>query len=375
MTTDSKECQFCCSPIPIKAAKCKFCMEWQDEVGPNVCESPSEEPVGFSDRFPELRKLFQWKIVEWMPLHYTVSVLLFGVLIFAAIQFLWYRLDEDNIYLLSFLVFTLQMMFSWSGLIWIYNVIKDNYPSYVAISSQSREDAERTIVEHHERMFSPTRCILVGVIAGVVACAGDHMVGLPFNTVEARVIYAVFEFINMFFAGAGIYSMLMYALFVHKMSSDAAGSSPRMRGSECIVNIGKVHLRTCIIGIGPLCLGIIARLFGEFSWELRILMWYGSFAIVIILYIYWPMLNIHRLMKRDIERQMSLIQRKLQETLIDIRTSQSVRSIVRLSELRRLEKSISKESTWPFDPKNVSAVFSAVGFPILLMIIDKLWSF
>jgi len=372
---DSKECQFCYSQIPEKATKCKFCMEWQEDAVSTETEVSSEKSVEFSDRFPTLRKLFQLRIVEKIPLHYAVSVLIFGVIIFATIQFLWYRLEEDNVYLLSFLTYTLQMMVSWSGLIWIYNVINDNYFSYIQISALPNDKAEKEFIKHHNKIFNYTKCILVGVFVGAASVVGEYMVGTPFVTLQARIIYSVFAFVNMFFAGAGLYSMLTYAIFVHDISASSKETSSQINRNDCIANIGKVHLKTCVIGIAPLCLGVLAKMFGDWSWELRVILWYSSFAVVIILYIYWPMLNIHFLMKQDVERQTSLIQRKLRETLIDVKTNQSVRSIISLNELKELEKSILSESTWPFDPKNISAIFSAIGFPILLMLFEKFWPF
>lgn len=372
---ETKECQFCCSQIPAKASKCKFCTEWQEEDRQDDVQDSSMPFLDFIDRFPGASKPFQLKLVEKLPLHYIVSVIIICALIFASIQFSWYRLDEDRVYLLSFLAFTIQMTISWAGLIWIYRIISDNYPSFIRISSLNRENAESKYISHHGKIFSNGYSILVGVIVGGAAAAGDHMVGTPFVSTEARVIFAIFEFVNMFFAGSAVYSMLMYAIFVQKISGQTEKDSLRLEKSEAVVSIGKIHLRTCILAIVPLFLGVIAKLFGDWSWEIRVVLWYSSFAIAIIVYIYWPMLNIHRLMQEDIERQTNLIQKKLQDTLVEINTNQSVRSVIRLNELRELERSVSNESTWPFDPKSISAVFFAIVFPILLMIVDKIWSF
>ncbi len=375
MSTNTKECQFCCSQIPEKATKCKYCMEWQEEENNNISESSSRNDLYISDSQKVLRKPFQLKIIENIPFHYVVSVFIICVLLFGVVQFFWYRLDENKIYLLSFLTFAVQMMISWAGLIWIYKIINNNYASYIQISPESKENASNMYIKHNNRIFNNTNSILVGIVVGAVASAGDYMVGTPFVTFQAKMVFAVFEFINMFFAGAAIYSMLMYALFVHKISEEVNESSLRLDCSDSISRIGKIHLKTSILAIVPLFLGVIAKLFGNWSWELMIILWYGSFALAIVVYIYWPMLNIHRIMKKDLERQTTLIQKKLQETLIDINTSQSVRSVVRLNELRELEKSIMNEPTWPFDPKSISAAFFAIVFPILLMIIDKIWSF
>ena len=54
----------------------------------------------------------------------------------------WYKLDEDTIYLLSFLSFSIQLVISWSCLIWIFNVINKNYDYFIKISSLTQEETK-----------------------------------------------------------------------------------------------------------------------------------------------------------------------------------------------------------------------------------------
>jgi hypothetical protein len=127
-----KECKYCLSEIPIKASKCKFCLEWQAEIESKI----TVDKVNVSKKIltvneVELKRPFQFLLVKKLPFPYYVSVFIIGAIFFALIQFSWYKLDEDKIYLLSFLAFTIQLIITWSCLIWIYNVINENHDFFI----------------------------------------------------------------------------------------------------------------------------------------------------------------------------------------------------------------------------------------------------
>ncbi|MBN1184155.1 MAG: hypothetical protein JXB49_17825 [Bacteroidales bacterium] len=372
---EKKKCQFCLSDIPKDARKCLHCLEWQEEQHA-ILPSPvmQNSYLNFLIRFPNAKKAFQLSLVEKIPFHYGVSILIIGVICFVLMQLSWYNYNEDGIYLVSFLLFTLQMIISWAGLIWVYRMISKNYIYFIKLSSLDQASSEQNFIKHHDRIFHKWYSLLFGILVGLIAAAGDYIVGTPFKTEEAKLIFAGFEFLNMFFAGAAIYSMLMFALFIHQISSYTVDKAISLDKNNTINNIGSIHLRTSILAIVPLFFGVIAKLFGSWSWDTLIIIWYVSFSIAIIIYIYWPMMNIHRLMKGDLESQLRLIQNKIQKTLIEINHNPSSINFSRLNEYRALEKSISGENTWPFDTKSLAAAFFAIIFPIILIIIDKFWN-
>lgn len=369
-----KKCKYCLSDIPQKAEKCRFCMEWQDETNPTEQYKYIEEPTEFSIKFPNVKMPFQLNIIKKIPLHYVVSILVFCALIFAVIQISWYNLNEEKIYLLSFLTFTVQMIISWAGLIWVFNIINSNYSSFIQISSLEQSLAEKKLYKFHCLIFHKRNSIIAGITIGLIASLGDYFVGAPFKSFDAKIIFACFEFLNMFLAGAAIYSMLMFAIFLRKISFNPSKNKLHLDKNNAIMNVGAIHLKTSILAIVPLFLGVIAKLFGTWDWNLLIIIWYVSFAVIIIVYIYWPMIHIHKLLQHDIETQINIIQKKSQILLTDISQNPSSRNFRKLNELRELERSISSQNTWPFDTKSLSVAFFAIIFPILLIVVEKIWN-
>jgi hypothetical protein len=370
---ETKECQFCLSQIPEKAQKCKNCLEWQTVVETAV-ESTNELPqIEFEKKFPNAQKPFQLLIVEKLSFYNAVSVLIFTAIIFFIIQVAWIYLKEENIYLISLLVFILQLAIIWYGLIWIYKLISRNYLSFIKLSSLPTVEAEEEFLKAHTKIFKNRNAILVGALVGLIAGIGDFMIGTPFNTMEAKYLYFALEFLNMFFAGAAIYSVVQFAIYLYKMTSYPINTKLNIERSNAISDIGRIHLKSTVLAIVPLFLGVVYKLIGVWNWDVLIIAWYVVFAVIIVIYIYWPMVNIHDLMKRDINYQVSLIQDGIENQLLEINHNPSSRNFLKLNELRDLEDSISSQNTWPFDMKSLSAAFIAIIFPILLILFDKVF--
>ena len=114
--------------------------------------------------------------------------------------------------------------------------------------------------------------------------------------------------------------------FIYSISSASELSELDLNKRNSIDLIGSIHLKTSIIAIVPFFLGVIAKFIGDWSWEILIVLWYASFAVLIIFYIYWPMVNVHKLMKSDVENQVSIVQTKIQKLLKEINFNPSSRN-------------------------------------------------
>jgi hypothetical protein len=363
---ETKECQFCISKIPIDARKCKFCLEWQDDLDKSIENETIAQNTSTSTS--NLRKPFQFKLVENIPIHYSVSVLIFCTLIFASVQISWYILNENRIYLLSFLAFSIQMYFSWFGLIWVYKIFNDKIG---IISSLYPKNAKYLKIENN--IFNNKLSLIAGLITGITASIGDWIIGTPFKTIEGKIVFFIFELINMSFAGAAIFSMLTFAFFIYTVSLNEKEIVSKLKNTNNLMELGSLHLKTSLLAIFPLILGVIAKLIGDWSWGTPVLIWYSSFAILIMIYIYLPLVNVRAMIKMDIQKQVNTLQSKILLINQEIKYKPNLRKYIELNELRSLEKSILNQNTWPFEPKNISAIFFAIIVPIILMIVNKIW--
>lgn len=367
-----KRCCFCQSEIPENAVKCRYCLEWQEDSD-YLKRNNRDRKIPLKFEFYG-KKPFQLKIVEKIPLHYAVSIVILGVISFMSLQFMWYNLNENEIYLFSFLIFHIQFVVSWAGLIWFYKIVNENSFLFGNFYRSTNDDQFIGISKLYNKIFYNRFCIFVGIILGLTASIGDFVLNPPFFSFEAKLGFLFFEFVNMFFAGCALYSLLIFAVFIYRVTLNADIACMQNVGfSKGIKDIGEMHLKISGLAIIPLILGIMAKLFGDWEWSTAVIVWYVLFALVIIVYIYWPMLNIHKLMKKEVEQQALSVEMKIQNILLLIDRNPSSKNFRVLNELRQLEKLNSSQRTWPFDTKSISAAFIAIIFPILLMIVDKIW--
>jgi len=372
ISPSEKECQYCMSLIPSEAKKCRFCMEWQEEdelnVKKNQVEKSSYDPINYQKIITSIHS----KIISKLPFNDFVNIFILVIFFFLYFQAIWLYHDEEKIYLVSIGLFSVQMLIVWYGLIWLFNLIGSHQTSFIEVSTNESVN-KINFPYHFRRIFNNKNAILVGILFGAAASIGDFYVGTPFKTETAKMSFAIFEFINMTLAGAGIYSILVFSVFIKRLKLKKNNQGVTLASNEHIFKIGKLHLRTSIIAIVPFAIGLIAKLVGDWEWNLLIYIWYGVFAIIIIIYLFLPLTHIHDLMLTDKENHINQLNSRIQELIVDINKVPSNRNFSRLFQLQELEKTINKQSTWPFDFKSISAAFIAVILPIALMILDKIF--
>jgi hypothetical protein len=368
-------CPFCFSEIPESARKCRFCLEWLEDEHNQIKPAVEDEAtiVGPLSNLT-FKEPFQKTILKKLPFHYLVSVLIIASLLFFSIQLLMRRLGEKEVYLISFGAYAVQMVFSWAGLIWINSVIIRYIPNLMRLIDLDNNILIKKIEKGYNLMFHARNAILAGIFIGLVAAIGDYLIKPPFQTEMAGMIYAVFEFFDMFWAGAGVYSILVFALLIRKVGTFPMVQELKYSKSSGVGELGRLHLKTALLAIFPFAFGIIARAFGEWDWGLLTIMWYGGFALLIVFYLFFPLLNIHRMMVIDKVKHLDMLEKQLNHVFTEINKSPTSASLKRYFDLKQLEKSISDQSTWPFELKNIAGISLAIIFPILLTVLQIIFS-
>lgn len=382
MNQKTKKCKFCLRDIPFAAIKCSECLEWQTtrKTEHKIYEDQYLKPEKFLNVFGELKRPFQYTILSFTKLPYSFSIFIICIIFFSLIQVYWLYIGAEKQYLLSFLAYCLQMMVSWFSVVWIYHVIKRDHNFFIEISRINKELNEKTydegVIEYkkfNKKIFHIKYSILWGIIVGLASVIADFTIGLPFMNKGTQTVFSSLAFFNMFFGGAALYSMYQFGKFTYKISKKYISNKFMTIEQKRAVNqIGAIHLRSAILAILPLGFGILAKLFGDWEINKYVIAWYILFTIFIVIYIFWPMENIHYLLKKDRDVQIIAIQMKIREKLDEVNDNLSSSTLAKISDLRELEKKTSLQRTWPFDTKGIWLVFLAVLFPIILMIIDKL---
>lgn len=369
---ETKECFYCKSHINSAALKCKYCLEFVHHVGDEKLEDSVEEVNGTDSKYDPDFIILQESLSKITPASKYVNILIVSSLLFGILQYIWTTLNEDSIHVIAFLIFALQGLVLWGGVVWFKENFAKYFPVFQNLTIDHNDDTKNIFDQYFNSMFNVKKALFIGLIVGVVASVGDYVMGTPFKTEGGRIAFGIYEFFISFWSGAAVTTIFYFSSFIRKMGSMDLDEHLMYDNKEGVASIGKLHLKTLLLAIVPYVLGITYRIVGNWEWYVGNYLWFGAFAIVIILYVYWPLQNIHQRMANDKERQLMKISSQLKSTLAKVTDNPSSLNLNRYFELTQLENSIKGNPTWPFDIKNIVGVFFAVIFPIVIVILEKI---
>lgn len=65
--------------------------------------------------------------------------MLFSSLLFTVIAFIHLQISDENIYLISFGLYAIQMAFSWAGLLWFHKLYKNFYGPFINLVEREED--------------------------------------------------------------------------------------------------------------------------------------------------------------------------------------------------------------------------------------------
>lgn len=365
------KCPYCYSDIPKQALKCKYCQEWvstqEDVFFQQNLKNEKKSPQHIA---PDI-KPFQSFVNKILPFNYVTNVMLCSSLLFTVIAFIHLQISDENIYLISFGLYAIQMAFSWAGLLWFHKLYKNFYGPFINLVEREEDEVHEIYVTYFRNIFNNPRAIAMGIVIGLIGGLGDlFLVGTPFSHEIMQYTYGIFVCIVLFWSGAAIYSILNFAIFVNNLGKLPLSNDYKYNENTGLANLGKIHIKTSLLAIVPFALGIAARLIGNWDLGILTLLFYGFFAVIIFLFLLWPLNNIHQLMLFDKKTQLNKVQSQLNKVMNVVTHNPSSPNMRRYFELRELERTIKKKNTWPFETMDLTGAFAAVILPIIITIIE-----
>jgi len=367
----TKLCSYCKSDIPEEALKCKYCMEWvADSIDPKKIEQIQQ--IDNEKMYSGSKRTLQEIASNIFPFNKYVNVLIVTSILFGLVQYTWSYLNEEPIYIYAILLFAIQGIITWGGIVWFKESFINYFPVFQNLTQEDDVITEAIYRQSFTNMFSIKKVLFIGLIVGAIASIGDYVMGTPFKSEGGKITYAIFEFFVSFWAGAALVTIYYFSNFIRRLGRLPMDENFKYDEKYGVSLVGRLHLKTILLAITPYILGIGARMIGDWEWHLGNYLWFGGFGLIIILYIYWPLFNIHLIMDDDKENQLDKIRAQLKVASFEATSHPSSLNLNRFFELTQLENSLKDKPTWPFDTKNIIGVFLAVIFPLIMMIIDRL---
>lgn len=319
----------------------------------------------------ELKRIsFQAKFASHRLIkNYWIFYLLIAIFTLILVQLSWNRLGEDPIYIISFMLYALQMAFSGAGIAWVEDLFYTFKKELRILTDWNESKIENYIKLSAQKIFEPKGPFIFGLFACVIATIGDFfLIGLPFKTFHGKVTYIIFEFFYLFWSLAAVYIILRFAFFIHKLGNEKLRIQLIQNKNSGLMRLGKIHIRTALFAVIPYMLGIIARFFGEWEINLLLISWISIFAGSIIVYLFWPIYNIHITIKTEKENKLLEINQSMNLLLAE--KSLSREQARELRDLIQIRDFLEDINTWPFELKKIIGLFSAILLPLLTIIVE-----
>lgn len=370
-------CRFCRSEIPEGSLKCRFCREWLSgsEISSlNTSAPPANEngsaPIPASQELPPAG--FQSRLASNVPgVSYWIFYLSASMLLYFAIAIYWTFSNEDRIFLISFFFNAMQMFFSSAGLVWFEKLLDRFRFEIPLITGWTKARSEEYYLAARARVFSPTLPIAIGLTICCIAVTGDrYLIGTPFKTSGGELAYLAFEFCFLFWSASAIVYFIKFAAFIREFGDLDLRILIIQEENSGIRLLGKFILQTAFFAVIPYICSILARRIGGWNFGSLLAMWFGLFGLAILVYLFWPIYNIHRAMVREKDRKLSLISFELNELLSGQRLEQE--RIHKLRNLMEIRTYLHDINTWPFDMNKVIGLLSAVIIPLASVLVDRM---
>ena len=370
-------CRFCRSDIPEGSLKCRFCREWLNgsEYMPTIDSSTQADENGAAHSSPDQGlppASFQSRLAAKVPcVSHWIFYLSASMLLYFAIAIYWTFSDEDRIFLISFFFNAMQMFFSSAGLVWFEKLLDRFRCEIPLITGWTKARSEEYYLAARARVFSPTLPIAIGLTICSIAVTGDrYLIGTPFASSGGELAYLVFEFCFLFWSASAIVYFIKFAAFIREFGDLDLRILIIQEENSGIQLLGKFILQTTLFAVIPYICSIVARRIGGCNFGSLLAMWFGLFCVAILVYLFWPIYNIHRAMVREKDRKLSLISLELNELLSGQRLEQE--RIHKLRNLMEIRTYLHEINTWPFDMNKVIGLLSAVIIPLASILVDRI---
>ena len=313
---------------------------------------------------------FQAKLVQQCKVkNYWIFYLSIAILSLILVQLSWSRLGENPIYILSFMLYALQMAFSAAGIVWVEDLFHSFEKELQILTTWEKNKIKDYISASAQKVFEPKGPFIFGLITCIIATIGDFfLIGLPFSTFHGKVTYIIFEFFYLFWSLSAVYIILRFALFIHELGKEKLRIQLIQNKNSGLMRLGKIHIRTALFAVIPYMLGIIARFFGNWEINLLLISWVSVFAGSIIVYLFWPIYNIHSTLKTEKENKLLEVNKRMNSLLGNPELKREITEELR--DLIQIRDFLEDVNTWPFELKKIIGLFSAILLPLLTIIIE-----
>lgn len=370
---ESIVCPFCLSEVPAAAQKCRYCCEWLKLKTSGELLAGSGEGRASTTKNPPMPAVsFQRRLAErFAKINPWLFYLFVSILSYSAIAIYWSFSNEDRVYLVSFFLQAIQMFCCSAGIVWFEKLLDRFRVEIPAITGWTDEKSDEYFIAAKQRICSSGYPTFIALIVCSVAVFGDNfIVSLPFATTGGKIAYSLYEFFYLFWTAAALVMFLRFALFIREFGSHELHILLIQEENTGIRLLGKILLQTALFAVIPYIMGLTARQLGDWNFNGYLIAWFACFGLAILIYLFWPIYNIHSAMAREKDQKLRFFTVELNAMLSKGSLEKS--SIYNIKNLIEIRNHLHSFNTWPFEMNKVIGLMTVVVIPMASVVIDRL---
>ena len=316
------------------------------------------------------RKMHIERIISIIPLHYCWGCIALGGLTFLASLFILLFFDRYLAHIELF--FVLSVLLSWENMIiiWAHNKIKNFKNTLINIIELPEEEIVKRYDDQEAVIFNDKRMIAAGfIVIAIIHIIGIDQHGLPFHSFQANLFFNSVYYLDSYIVGVGLYVMIMAALAVHSIGYFPLHVNILL--SQNIQAIGVLYSKFTILAASVYVIwGIFHILTPPGFSSSQLVLWFASFAILLIAYFILPQYSIHNMMmntKRDkLETFSSTLRRVAEETFRDPTDDH----VLHLKDMLRIQQQLDEMNEWPFSFYEILHIATIIVIPLVVLTLE-----
>jgi hypothetical protein len=266
--------------------------------------------------------------------------------------------------LLSILIFQQSVMIQWAqGQIRLF---RDNI---VEVADLPKEETIAWYETQEAIIFNDKGMFASAILVYLIEYSIYHFFGFSFSSIYSYVIFGILFYTANYFVGAGAYFLISTALMVHNM-----GKLPlniNMILSDSIKPKGMFYSKLTICAVSVyLVWGIFTMLTPLGLMFLPSILWYSSFALLLVLYFIITHYSIHQMVIKTKNKYLETFSPDLRAQAIDTFINLRTDNLAILRDMLAIKDQMDRLCQWPFGPYELMHIALIVIIPFLVVTLE-----
>jgi hypothetical protein len=276
-------------------------------------------------------------------------------------------IERSSAFISVFLVLSILVAWQGTGITWAHRRITSFEDNLKEIVDMPRDEVARRYMSQVAIIFNDRGM----AISGLLFIAIVHITGIDYHEFSFQSIYTsvfanVFYYLTVYILGAGLYVMIMTAWGVHRIGKIPLHVNALF--SRSIQSLGVLYSKFTIMACAVYILwGVFHILVPPQFSSLQLMIWFASFAVLLIAYFVVPQYSIHQMMVKTKKEKIETFSSKLRKVAYETFRDPLQENVSILKSLLDIQHQLDDMSDWPFSFYEIVHITLIIVIPVAVV--------